>query len=325
MTHPERFILAALAGALMLGSQAAAREFRLADDQPEDYPYAKSEKYMSDLLNKASSGKFTIKVYHSGQLGSEKDTIEQLKLGAIDLLRVNSSPLTVVCSSVIVPVMPFLFRDSEHMRHVLDGPIGDDILAACAAEGMIGLAFYEAGARSFYTTRKPIHSVDDLKGLKIRVQQSNIVVAMVRALGANPTPMPYGEVFTGLKTGLVDGAENNWPSYQSSHHYEIAKYLTVTEHNMSPEVLLMSKKVWDDLTADEQKMVRQAAKESAQYERKLWNDMEVASRAEVERAGVQVITVDKAPFQAAMKPVYDQFVNGDAKLRALLDRIQATQ
>jgi tripartite ATP-independent transporter DctP family solute receptor len=229
----------------------------------------------------------------------------------------------VVCPTVMVPVMPFLFRDTGHLHRVLDGPIGQDILAGCAGEGMIGLGFYDAGSRSFYTTKKPIRSAEDIKGLKIRVQQSNIVVAMIRALGANPTPTPYGEVFTGLKTGLVDGAENNWPSYQSSHHYEVAKYYTMTEHNMSPEVLLMSKKVWDTLTPEEQKAVRQAAKELVAYERKLWEAMEVESRATVEKAGVEVITVDKAPFQAAMKPVYDEFINGDPKLKSLLDRVLA--
>jgi TRAP-type C4-dicarboxylate transport system substrate-binding protein len=164
----------------------------------------------------------------------------------------------------------------------------------------------------------------DLKGLKIRVQQTDLWVAVMKALGINATPMPYGEVFTGLKTGLIDGAENNWPSYQSTHHYEVAKYYILDEHSMAPEVLLMSKKVWLSLSPDEQAAVRQAAKESVPYMRKLWQDLEVAARAEVEKAGVTVVQVDKAPFQAAVKPVYDQFIT-DPHLKDLLTRMQAVE
>jgi tripartite ATP-independent transporter DctP family solute receptor len=314
-------VVSALAGALMFGAQAQAREFRSADVQPEDYPTVKAQKYMSEALGKATNGQYSIKVFHSGQLGSEKDTIEQVKLGAIDFLRVNTGALTPYCKATTVLVMPFVFKDKEHMRRVLDGPIGDDILKACESEGMIGLAYYDSGSRSFYTVKKPIRSLDDMKGLKIRVQQSDIWVALIKAMNANATPMPYGEVFTGLKTGLIDGAENNWPSYQSTHHYEVAKYYSLTEHSMAPEVLLMSKRVWDTLSPDVQKAIRVAAKESVPYMRKLWDDMEIASRAEVEKGGAEIITVDKAPFQAAMKPVYDQFIS-DPQLKSLLQRIQ---
>jgi tripartite ATP-independent transporter DctP family solute receptor len=327
MSRSRKLIVMALTltGALIFGTKVQAREFRAADDQPEDYPTVKAQKYMGELLNKATDGKYTVKVYHSGQLGSEKDTIEQIKLGAIDFLRVNAGPLSPICPTVIVPVMPFLFTDKQQMRRVLDGPIGDDILAGCTSQGIIGLAFYDNGSRSFYTTKGPINTLADIKGRKIRVQQSDLAVAMIRALGANPTPMPYGEVFTGLKTGLIDGAENNWPSFMSSHHYEVAKFYSLTEHSMSPEVLVMSKKVWDTLTPDDQKAIRQAAKASVPYMRKLWDEMEVAARAEIERAGVKVIDVDKAPFQAAMQPVYDQFVNGNPELKSLLQRIQAAK
>jgi len=321
MKATNKLIITAFAGTLMLGTQVQAREFRSSDVQPQDYPTVKAQVFMGEELGKLTGGKFTIKVYHSGQLGSEKDTIEQLKLGAIDLLRVNTGALNEVCKATMLPVLPYVFKSIDQMHHVVDGPIGEEILKDCEKEGMIGLAYYDSGARNFYT-KKEVRSMADLKGLKIRVQQTDLWVAVMKALGINATPMPYGEVFTGLKTGLIDGAENNWPSYQSTHHYEVAKYYIMDEHSMAPEVLLMSKKVWDSLTPDDQKAVRQAAKDSVPYMRKLWQDLEVSARAEVEKAGVTVVQVDKAPFQAAVKPVYDQFIT-DPKLKDLLTRMQA--
>jgi tripartite ATP-independent transporter DctP family solute receptor len=316
--------MTALAGALAVGAtHAQAREFRSADVQPADYPTVRAVVFMSDQLSKATNGKYSIKVFANSQLGSEKDTIEQVKLGAIDFLRVNSGTLNTICPAMMIPVLPFVFRDTAQMHAVLDGPIGDEILADCDSQGMIGLAWYDSGSRSFYT-KKPVHSMADLKGMKIRVQQSDVWVSMMRALGANATPMPAGEVFTGLKTGLIDGAENNWPSYQSFHHYEVATNYTLTEHSMAPEVLLMSKRVYDGFSADEKLAVRKAARDSVPYMRGLWQEKEISSRAIVEKAGVEVIKIDKAPFQAAMKPVYDQFVS-DPKIKALLVRIQATE
>jgi tripartite ATP-independent transporter DctP family solute receptor len=322
--HTSRLLMTALAGALAVGAtHAQAREFRSADVQPADYPTVRAVVFMSDQLTKATNGKYSIKVFANSQLGSEKDTIEQVKLGAIDFLRVNSGTLNTICPAMMIPVLPFVFRDTAQMHAVLDGPIGDEILADCDSQGMIGLAWYDSGSRSFYT-KKPVHSMADLKGMKIRVQQSDVWVSMMRALGANATPMPAGEVFTGLKTGLIDGAENNWPSYQSFHHYEVATNYTLTEHSMAPEVLLMSKRVYDGFSADEKLAVRKAARDSVPYMRGLWQEKEISSRAIVEKAGVEVIKIDKAPFQAAMKPVYDQFVS-DPKIKALLVRIQATE
>jgi tripartite ATP-independent transporter DctP family solute receptor len=320
----KKILLAAIAGTLALGGMNAnAKVFRSADVQPPDYPTVKAVVFMSDELSKSTDGRYTIKVFPNSQLGSEKDTIEQIKLGALDFLRVNSGTLNTICPAMMIPVLPFVFRDTEHMHHVLDGPIGDQILADCDAQGMVGLAFYDSGSRSFYTM-KPVHDLADLKGMKIRVQQSDIWVAMMKALGANATPMPTGEVFTGLKTGLIDGAENNWPSYQSFHHYEVAKNYTLDQHSMAPEVLLMSKRVYDGFTPADQAAVRKAAKDSVPYMRDLWQKMEVSSRDIVEKAGVTVITVDKAPFQAAMKPIYAQFVT-DPKLQTMLVSIQDTK
>jgi tripartite ATP-independent transporter DctP family solute receptor len=264
-------------------------------------------------------------VFPNGALGNEKDTIEQLKIGGLEMMRINVAPLNNVVPETMVTALPFIFRSTDHMHTVLDGPIGDEILAAMESQGMVGLAFYDSGSRSMYTVNKPIKTLADLKGAKIRVQQSDLFVAMIQALGANPTPMPFGEVYTALKTGIVDAAENNYPSYESSRHFEAAKYYSLTEHAMAPEVLVFSKVAWDRLSKDDQALIRQAAKESVPYMRKLWEEREAKSRDVVTKAGSQIVEVaDKQQFIDAMKPVYDKFAN-TPKLQSLVQRIQETK
>jgi tripartite ATP-independent transporter DctP family solute receptor len=309
--------------AAAVASSVAAKEYRSADVHPEDYPTVMAVKFMSDYIKQKTGGKDTIKVYTGNQLGGEKDTIEQVKIGALDLVRINVAPMNNICPETMVPTMPFLFKSKEHMRKTLDGPIGDQILKACEPQGYIGLAFYDSGSRSLYSTKKPIKTLADVKGMKIRVQQSDLWVALLQAMGANATPMPYGEVYTALKTGLVDGAENNWPSYDTSRHFEVAKFYAVTEHSMAPEMLLMSKKIYDALTPQEQQMWRDAAKASVPVMRKLWDEKEAASRAVVEKGGAQVVEVDKKSFQEAMKPVYAKFIT-DPKMKDMVTKIQAT-
>jgi tripartite ATP-independent transporter DctP family solute receptor len=309
--------------AAAVASSVAAKEYRSADVHPEDYPTVMAVKFMSDYIKQKTGGKDTIKVYTGNQLGGEKDTIEQVKIGALDLVRINVAPMNNICPETMVPTMPFLFKSKEHMRKTLDGPIGDQILKACEPQGYIGLAFYDSGSRSLYSTKKPIKTLADVKGMKIRVQQSDLWVALLQAMGANATPMPYGEVYTALKTGLVDGAENNWPSYDTSRHFEVAKFYAVTEHSMAPEMLLMSKKIYDALTPQEQQMWRDAAKASVPVMRKLWDEKEAASRAVVEKGGAQVVEVDKKSFQDAMKPVYAKFIT-DPKMKDMVTKIQAT-
>ena len=318
------FRLAAALAAAAIALPATAKEFRSSDVHPEDYPTVMAVKYMSDIISRKTGGKDSIKVYTGTALGGEKDTIEQTKIGALDLVRINVAPMNNICPETMVPTMPFLFRSKEHMRKVLDGPVGDEILKACEAQGFVGLAFYDSGSRSLYTVKKPVKTLADAKGMKIRVQQSDLWVALLQAMGANATPMPYGEVYTALKTGLVDGAENNWPSYDTSKHFEVAKYYSLTEHSMAPEMLLMSRKVWDTLTPEQQKIFREAAKESVPYMRKLWDEKEQKSHDTVVKGGAQVIEVDKKSFQDAMKPVYDKFIV-DAKLKDMVRRVQNTQ
>jgi tripartite ATP-independent transporter DctP family solute receptor len=315
----------AATAAVVFAATAQARDFRSAEVHPADYPTTLAVQQMGKALSASTKGKLGIKVYANGSLGTEKDTIEQLRIGALDMTRINVAPLNSVVPETVVIALPFLFRDTAHMRKVLDGPIGDEILAAMESQGLVGLAFYDSGSRSFYTVKKPIRTLADMKGMKIRVQQSDLFVAMIQALGANPTPMPYGEVYTALKTGIVDAAENNWPSYESSRHFEAAKYYNLSEHSLVPEMLVFSKKVWDTLSKDEQAALRKAAKDSVPYMRKLWDEREVKSRKLVEAAGIQTVALaNKKEFVDAMAPVYARFAS-NPRLAALVKRIQETK
>ena len=316
--------LVAAAAASLFAVSAQATEFRSSDIHPDDYPTVQAVRHMGEELSKITNGKHSIKVFAKSALGQEKDTIEQTKLGALAMTRVNVAPMNNICAATMVPTMPFLFRSTEHMRKVLDGAIGEEILKDCEAQGFVGLAFYDSGARSIYTVKKPIKTLADAKGLKVRVQQSDLWVSVLEAMGANATPMPYGEVYTALKTGLVDAAENNYPSYESSRHFEVAKYYNKTEHSMAPEILLFSKKVWDTLPAEDQKQIRAAAKESVTYMRKLWDEREGKSLAIVKAGGAEIVEVDKVAFQNAMKPVYDKFLK-DPKLQDMVKRISAVK
>ena len=319
-------ILGLAIGLAMSATALHAQEITLrsADIHPDGYPTVEAVKYMGELLAERSSGRIKVQVMNNSVLGGEKDTIEQTRFGVIDMNRVNAAPFNNLVPETTVLGMPFLFRSTEHMHNTVDGPIGDEVLAAFEPHGLIGLAFYDSGARSFYTVRKPIEKLADLKGMKIRVQQSDLWIAMMQAFGANPTPMPMGEVYSSLETGVVDGAENNWPSYESARHYEVAKNYTLTEHSLNPEILVMSKISWDKLTPEDQKLVRQAAKDSVVKMRELWSAREKTSEEKVRAAGVNVIKVDKAEFSAAMKPVYDRFVT-DPKMKDLLERVQAVK
>jgi len=243
-----------------------------------------------------------------------------------------SSPATLISVAELertvpetaVPSLPYMFRSVDQMRHVMDGPIGDEILKAFETHDLVGLAFYDSGARSFYNTKKDISSIADLKGMKFRVIQSDVFVDMVNALGANATPMAYGEVYSALETGVIDGAENNWPSFESAKHYEVAKHYTVDQHQIVPEVLVMSKSSWDKLTPEDQAIVKQAAKDSVIKMRELWDAQEKKSREIVEKAGVKVSEIDKQPLIDAMKPVYDKYLK-TPELKDLATRIQATK
>jgi tripartite ATP-independent transporter DctP family solute receptor len=306
-------------------TSAAAREFRAADTQTEDYPTVQALRYMGALISERTGGRHEIKVFHSRQLGEEKETIEQTRAGAIDLNRTNVALIGNFVPAMNVLAMPFLFRSIEHMQKVLDGPIGNEILGSFEPYGFVGLAFYDSGARSIYNAVRPVKSIADLKGLRIRVQQSELMSQMIRALGAEPVELPYGQVLTGLATHLIDGAENNWPSFVTTDHYKYAGYYTLTEHTMSPEVLVISLKAWRSLSPEDQTIFREAAQRSSRFMREKWRDLEEQSQHKAEAAGITVIKdIDRKPFEDAMAPIYAKAAQ-DPAAAALIERIRKVE
>lgn len=318
---------ALLASVAMVSTAAAECEvtLRSSDTHPDGYPTVVAVQHMGKLLMERSDGRLCIEVFHSSQLGEEKDVIEQVQFGVIDMARVSMGPFNSVVEETQVVSLPYIFRSVEHMHAVMDGPIGDDIAAAFGKADLAGLAFYDSGSRSFYNSKKPINSIDDIDGMSFRVMQSDIFVSMVDALGGDATPMAYGEVYSAIETGVIDGAENNWPSFDSSGHFEVAPYYTLDQHLIVPEVLVISQKSMDGLSAEDQQLVRQAAKDSVPFMRELWAAREAESEQRMVDAGVKIVRdIDKTPFIEAMVPVYEKFVTTDT-LRSLVERIQATE
>lgn len=310
-----------LIAALLLSPALHALELKSADvHNSDDYPTVAAVRHLGQVLAKSSGGALTVKVFNKGALGSEKETVDQVKIGALAMTRVNLGQLTAMCPRALVPALPFLFRDTAHMRRAYDGAPGEQILKGCEHQGMVGLALYDAGARSVYA-RKPIRTLADMKGLKIRVQQTELWVAAMTALGANPSPMPIGEVYTGLKTSLIDAAENNIPSYEGFRHFEAAKFYSRTEHAMTPDALFISKRVWDKLTPAQQALLREAAKASVVVQRERWDAQEAKALATVKAAGAQVVEVDREAFRQAVQPVVAKFVS-TPELQALVKSIQ---
>ena len=325
MLHISNFAVAAgLAALLMAGTANAQTVLRSSDTHPDGYPTVEAVKYFGQLVEERTEGRYKVEVYHSAQLGQEADTIEQVRSGVIDLNRISMAPWNSLVPVTLIPSLPYLFRSPEHARNVMAGPIGDEIAAGFEEHGVVLLAYYDGGARSFYNSKKPINSVADLAGLKFRVIQSDVFVDMVAALGASATPMPYGEVYSAIETGVIDGAENNFPSYESAKHFEVAKNYSLDEHTIVPEVFVMSKAAWDKLTPEDQEIFKQAARESMEKQWELWDARVEQSRKLVEEAGSQITTPEKQPFIDAMAPVYEKYVN-TPELKDLVARIQATE
>lgn len=313
-----------LIATLLLSAPLLALELKSADvHNSDDYPTVAAVRHLGQLIAKSSGGALTVKVFNKGALGNEKETIDQVKIGALAMTRVHSAPLNAMCPKTLIPALPFVFRSVEHMRRALDGPAGAEILRGCEHQGLVGLAFYDAGARSIYAKRA-IKSPADAKGLKVRVPQTELWIAAMGAIGANPTPMPIGEVYTGLKTGLIDAAENNLPSYEGFRHMEAAGFYSRTEHAMTPDVLFISKRVFDGLTPAQQSQLSEAARASVKRQRELWDLQEAKSLAAAKAAGAQIVEVDRAAFRTAVAPVLAKFVN-TPELQRLVKIIQDTQ
>ncbi|MBW2514018.1 MAG: TRAP transporter substrate-binding protein [Deltaproteobacteria bacterium] len=302
-----------------------AKEWRGWNIHVAGYPNTIALDKFAELLSEKSGGKMTLKMYHAGTLGSQPDAIEQVRMGGLEIANFSLGPLGPIVPEANVVSLPFIFKDTDHAWRVLDGKAGDMINEGLAKKGLISLAWYAAGARSFYNSKKPIQTPADVGGLKVRVMNNDLYSGMIKALGGNPTPMAFSEVYQSLKTGVVDGAENNWPSYESTGHYEVAKFYSISQHLIIPETLCINADVWKKLSADDQKILKEAAQESALLQRKLWDERAKASEAKVKAGGSVVNTIpDKSAFQAAMKPVYDKFLADNPNLKPLVELIQNT-
>ena len=320
----RKLAAAAAVTALMTASAMAQTVLRSSDTHPDGYPTVDAVKYFGELVKERTQGRYSVEVYHSAQLGQEADTIEQVRSGVIDLNRVSMAPWNSLVPLTMIPSLPYLFTSPDHARKVMASEIGDEIAKGFDAHGVVVLAFYDGGSRSFYNSKKPVNTVADLAGLKFRVIQSDVFVDMVAALGATATPMPYGEVYSSIETGVIDGAENNFPSYESAKHFEVAKNYSLDEHTIVPEVFVMSKTAWDKLTPEDQEIFKQAGKESMEKQWELCDARVAQSRKLVEDAGSQITTPEKQAFIDAMKPVYDKYVN-TPELKDLVTRIQAVK
>ncbi|MEX2519423.1 MAG: TRAP transporter substrate-binding protein [Paracoccaceae bacterium] len=326
LTDMNLRIVSALAiSAALLGATAStAAEYRGWNTHPPDYPVSVAMDRFGELVGERTDGRITLKTYHSAVLGEGEFATEQLQLGALDFGIFSTAPMVNTVKELGVGSLPYAFKSPEHQFRVMEGPIGAEIGVAMEAANMVPLSWFASGSRSFYANR-PLNSVADIAGLKFRVQNSDINVAMVEALGANATPLPFGEVYTALQSGVVDGAENNWPSYESTNHFEVAKYYILDQHTIVPEGIIFAKTTWDTFSPEDQEIIRAAAQEAAIYQRELWATREAKSEKIVRDAGVVVVEVaDKSPFSDAMSPVYDQFAS-DPVIADLLKRIQATE
>ncbi|QLE98660.1 TRAP transporter substrate-binding protein [Neptunomonas phycophila] len=322
-TSSALFMTTMLVGALSsVGAQADWKGWNI---HTEDYPVSHAMEFFITEADKRTEGRISGRVYNNAVLGSQEDAISQMQIGGIDFAGFNLGPLGASVPEVNVVSLPFIFKDVEHMHRVMDGPVGQSLSDAMAKTGVISLAWYDSGARSFYNTSKAIHSPADIQGMKFRVMNNDLYVGMVEALGGNATPMAYSEVYQSLKTGVVDGAENNWPSYESSNHYEVSPYYSATQHLILPECLCVSTTAWKKLSVEDQETLKKVARESATLQRDLWAKRDLKSKQAVLDAGVNYNEIDdKSAFQSAMKPVYEMAIKKNPALAPIVKEIQAT-
>lgn len=315
-----------LAGLILaFGSSAAlsVEKMRLGHGLPEDHPVHKAVTKFAELVGERSKGEIEIKVFANGVLGGEREMLEQVQNGVLEITKASASPLETFSADYKVFNLPFVFRDSAHFFKVLEGPVGESILASSRKSGFIGLTYYDSGSRSFYG-KKPVNSPDDLKGMKIRVQQSPTTIKMIQALGGTPTPMAWGEVYSALQMGVVDMAENNVTALTNGRHGEVSKFYSVTEHQIVPDVLVMSADRWDSLKKPQQDIIKQAAIDSFQVQKQLWADAEKAEQAKSVAMGVKFNTTSKQAFVDKVKPMIDEERKNPA-IAKLLDQIAATK
>ena len=295
---------------------------KLAHGLDVTHPVHKAMVFMAERVRAKSGGSMQVEVFPSEQLGSEKECIEALQLGYLAMTKTSSAPMEGFITQMKVFGVPYLFRDSEHLWKVLNGPIGRQLLLAGESKRLRGLCYYDAGARSFYA-KKPIERPADLAGMKIRVQKSIMSMKMVEAMGGSPTPIDWGELYTSLDQGVVDGAENNPPSFRTSRHYEVCEYYSLDEHTCLPDILVISTKVWRRLTDEQQGILQEAADESVEYQRKIWAEAEEKDLKTVQDEGVTIIRPDKGPFRESVRPIWKEFEG--TEIGELIESIQEVQ
>lgn len=303
-------------------SEKKHRTLKLAHGLNTEHPVHKAMSFMAKRISEISEGRMEIKIYPAGQLGPERICVELLQIGSLDMTKVSAAVMEGFVPTYRVLGLPYIFRSKEHACKVLEGEIGKDLLLEGTNFWLKGLCFYDAGSRSFYTKEQPVNSPDDLKGLKIRVMKSNTAVQMVRTLGGSPTPISWGELYTALQGGVVDGAENNPPSFYLSHHYEVCKYYSLNEHTTVPDILLISTHIWNKLTSKEKEWIKQAVKESVILQKKLWEESEKEALEAVSEAGVKIIYPDKKPFAVKVEKLIDSYQSNE-KLYGYIQRIRS--
>lgn len=320
-------IVAVLAGAPARPATAQdAMVLKSADVHPMGYPTVEAVAWMGQELERDTDGRLSIQLFPAMQLGGEKEVIEQAQVGALAMARISVGPMGPLVPELNVFNLPYLFRDTAHMEKVIDGPIGDEMLQKLTdhpTAGLVGLCWMNAGSRNVYNSKRPVRSMADLQGLKIRMMGNPVFVDTMNAMGGNGISMGFDQLINGLQTGVVDGAENNYPSYSSGQHYRYAKYYSRTEHLMIPEILVFSKSIWEELTPEDQALVMRLAKEAQQRQRKLWYAMEEKALADMREHGVEVVEIDdKSSFQEAIKPVWEKH---GGQLASVIERIRAVQ
>ena len=305
----KRSIMLLIAILLLAGceSETKVRVIKLAHVLDTSHPVHRGMVYMAEKVAEKSGGKMRVDIYPSGQLGQERDLIELLQIGSLAMTKVSTAPLEAFVPEMKLFGIPYVFRNDGHRWKVLNSQIGKDLLLAGEKFFLRGMCFYDAGSRSFYTKDKPVETPADLNGLKIRVMKSLTSFKMVQSLGGSPTPIPWGELYTALQQGVVDGAENNPPSFYLSHHYEVCKHYSLDEHTAVPDILLMSTVVWRSLSPEEQQWLQEAVDESVEHQKILWKESSDEALREVQKAGVTIYYPDKTPFQAAVQEMHDSY------------------
>ncbi len=324
----KKFLFIIIPGVLLFFNGCALQKERtvlkLAHGLDTKHPVHKGMEYMAERLKEKSEGTLTIQIYPSEQLGPERECVELLQIGSLAMTKVSAAIMEGFVPKYRVLSLPYIFQSKEASYAVLDGEIGEELLLSSEKFWLRGLTFYDAGARSFYTKDKPIRTPEDLEGMKIRVMNSNIAVNMIRAFGGSPTPISFGELYSALQQGVVDGAENNPPSFYLSHHYEVCNYYSISEHAIIPDVLLISTLVWEQLSEQEQQWLEEAANESAEHQRILWAESDKESLEAVKEAGIEVIYPDKKPFAELANSLHESFKD-EPEMYELIQRIKAVQ